>query len=58
VTLAELHLGVLLTDDPAIRARHLRTLPTVEARVEPLPNDAAVERTFAEIVAEARRQGK
>ncbi len=58
VTLAELHLGVLLADDPVVRARRLRTLSSVGARFEPLPIDAAVARTFAEIVAEARRQGK
>lgn len=58
VTLAELHLGVLLTEDPRIRAQRLRTVSSVEALFEPLPVDAAVARTFAEIVAEARRQGK
>jgi len=58
VTLAELHLGVLLADDPTIRARRLRTLSSVQARFEPVPIDAAVARTFAEIVAEARRQGR
>lgn len=58
VTLAELHLGVLLADDPQVRAQRLRTLSSVEELFEPLPVDAAVARTFAEIVAEARRQGK
>jgi predicted nucleic acid-binding protein len=58
VTLAELHLGVLMADDPAIRAQRLRTLASVEALFEPLPIDPAVARTFAELVAEARRQGK
>jgi predicted nucleic acid-binding protein len=58
VTLAELHLGVLLADDPTIRARRLRTLSSVQARFEPVPIDAAVARTFAEIVAEARREGR
>ena len=57
VTVAELHLGVLLADDPAIRARRLRTLSSTEALFEPLPIDPAVARTFAELVAEARRQG-
>lgn len=57
-TLAELHLGVLLTEDPHVRAQRLRTLSSVEALFEPLPVDAAVARTFAEIVAEARRQGR
>ncbi len=58
VTVAELHLGVLLAEDPRIRAQRLRTLSSVEALFEPLPVDAAVARTFAEIVAEARRQGR
>lgn len=58
VTIAELHLGVLVADDPAIRAQRLRTLSAVEAVFEPLPVDAAVARVFAELAAEARRQGK
>jgi len=58
VTLAELHLGVLLADDPTIRAQRLRTLSSVEGLFQPLPIDAAVARTFAEIVAEARRHGR
>ena len=55
VTLAELHLGVLLANGVATRARRLRTLTAVEAAFEPLPVDAQVARSFAEIVAEARR---
>ena len=58
VTLAELHLGVLMADDPGIRARRLGTLSSVEATFDPLPVDAEVARTFAAIVAEARRQGR
>ncbi|TMI87568.1 MAG: type II toxin-antitoxin system VapC family toxin [Bacillati bacterium ANGP1] len=58
VTLAELHLGVLMADDPTVRAQRLRTLSSVDALLEPLPIDAAVARAFAEIVSEARRQGK
>lgn len=58
VSLAELHLGVLLTEDPHVRAQRLRTLSSVEALFQPLPVDAAVARTFAELVAEARRQGR
>ena len=58
VTVAELHLGVLMADDPAIRARRLRTLSSMEALFEPLPIDSLVARTFAELVAEARRQGR
>lgn len=58
VTIAELHLGVLIADDPKIRAQRLRTLSSVQAVFEPLPIDPPVARTFAELVAEARRQGK
>lgn len=58
VTIAELHLGVLMADDPKIRALRLRTLSAVEATFEPLLIDATVARAFAELVAEARRQGK
>ena len=58
VTLAELHLGVLMAEDPAIRAQRLRTLSEVESLFEPLPIDAAVGRAFAELAAEARRQGR
>ncbi len=58
VTLAELHLGVLMADDLAIRTQRLRTLSAVEALFEPLPIDVAVARLFAELAAEARRQGR
>ena len=58
VTVAELHLGVLLADDSAVRTQRLRTLSVVEAVFEPLQIDAEVARTFAALVAEARRQGR
>jgi predicted nucleic acid-binding protein len=58
VTVAELHLGVLLAGDPAVREQRLRTLAAVEALFEPLPIDADVARTFAGLVAEARRLGR
>ncbi len=58
ITLAELHLGVLMADDPVVRAQRLRTLSSVEGLLEPLPIDAMVARAFAELVSEARRQGK
>ena len=58
VTVAELHLGVLMAGDPAIQAQRLRTLSAIESRFEPLPIDATVARMFSEIVAEARRQGR
>ncbi|MGH8012605.1 MAG: PIN domain-containing protein [Candidatus Binataceae bacterium] len=42
----------------AVRARRSRTLTVVQNAFEPLPIDAEVARTFAELVAEARRHGK
>ena len=58
ITIAELHLGVLMADAPDIRARRLRTLSSVEALFEPLPIDAGVAVVFAGLVAEARRKGR
>jgi predicted nucleic acid-binding protein len=58
VTIAELHLGVLMADDPDVRAQRLRTLSAVETAFEPLPIDVDVARVFAEVVAGARRQGR
>jgi predicted nucleic acid-binding protein len=57
ITVAELRLGVLLADDPSIRARRMRTLSAVEA-LEPLPVDDGAARAFAEIVADGRRRGR
>jgi len=42
----------------AVRARRLRTLTMVQNTFEPLPVDSEIARTFAELVAEARRHGK
>ncbi len=57
ITVAELRIGVLVADDPTIRAQRLRTLSEVEA-LEPVPVDAAAARAFAEIAADSRRRGK
>ena len=58
VTLAELHLGVLMAPTAPLRARRLRTLMAVQEAFEPLPIDAEVGRIFAELVAAARRKGQ
>lgn len=58
ITIAELQLGVLMANDPAIRAVRLRTLSSVEALFEPLPVDTEVARVFAQLVAAARREGR
>ena len=54
MTIAELHVGVLLARGQRVRAQRLRTLARVERAFEPLPVDDLVARAFAEIVAEAR----
>ena len=56
MTLAELHVGVLLAAGPKVRAQRLRTLGRVERTFDPVPVDDAVARAFAEIVADARRK--
>ena len=55
--MAELRIGVLLADDPSVRAQRMRTLSAVEA-LDPLPIDDAAARAFSEIVADSRRRGK
>ncbi len=47
-----------MTDDVAMRAQRLRTLATVQDQFEPLPIDSETARTFAGLVAEARRLGR
>jgi hypothetical protein len=44
VTVAELHLGVLMADRAAVRARRSRTLTSVQSIFEPLPIDSEVAR--------------
>ncbi len=58
VTLAELHVGVLLAEEPRIRSVRLRTLSKVERTFDALPVDGDVARNFAVLVAEARRKRK
>lgn len=58
LTLAELHLGVLLAPDPGVRAQRLKTLALVERSFDPIDVDEHVARAFAELVARARRKGR
>ncbi|HEV2126654.1 MAG TPA: PIN domain-containing protein [Chloroflexota bacterium] len=58
VTLAELHLGVLMADEPDVRAQRLRTLSSVQELFDPVSVDGPVAQAFAVIVAEARRDGR
>ncbi len=58
ITVGELRLGVLMTEDPADRARRLATVIEVERALEVIPVDEKVVREFARLVAEARRAGR
>lgn len=58
VTVAELQLGILMTDDPGVRAVRVRTLASLEALFQPLPVDRVVAGLYAELTAVARRQGR
>lgn len=57
VTVAELRVGVLVAEEPDVRAQRMRTLSEVE-RIDALPVDDDVGRAFAEIVAAARQDGR
>jgi len=58
ITVGELRLGVLMSDDPDDRARRLATVTDVEREFEVIPIDERVVREFARLVAAARRAGR
>ena len=58
VTLAELSVGPLVTDDPRERAARQTRLQETEAAFDPLPFDAAAARTFGRVAASIRRSGR
>lgn len=58
VTLAELAVGPLVTDDAAERARRQAHLQQAEADFVPLPFDASAARAFGEVAALLRRSGR
>lgn len=58
ITLAELSVGPLVTDDTAERARRQRHLQRAEADFDPLPFDADSARAFGQVAASLRRQGR
>jgi tRNA(fMet)-specific endonuclease VapC len=58
ITLAELSVGPLVTDDDAERARRQRHLQRVEADFDPLPFDADAARAFGQVAASLRRAGR
>jgi hypothetical protein len=56
-SLAELHFGVQVADDPDERARRGLRLGVIESTFEPLPIDAAVAREWARLGAAVRTRG-
>ena len=58
VTLAELSVGPLLTDDETERSARLAHLQQAESDFEPLPFDAASARAFGRVAAALRKSGR
>ena len=58
ITLAELSVGPLVTQDEAERARRLAHVQQAEADFDPLPFDAAAARAFGQVAASLRRSGR
>jgi len=58
ITLAELSVGPLVTDDEAERARRLAQVQQAESDFDPLPFDAASARAFGRVASSLRRSGR
>jgi predicted nucleic acid-binding protein len=58
VTLAELSVGPLVTDDESERAARQARLQVTESSFDPLPFDASAARSFGRVAAELRRSGR
>jgi predicted nucleic acid-binding protein len=56
-SLAELHYGALVTDDPRVRAERVRRLALIEHLFTPLPVDDAVARSYGYLVSMMARAG-
>lgn len=50
-TIAELHFGVLVADDPAVRGERLRRLSVLQRRFDALPIDEAVAASYGQLAA-------
>jgi predicted nucleic acid-binding protein len=57
-SLAELHFGALVTDDPQIRAERLRRLSLIEHSFTPLAIDGDVARSYGHLTSVIARSGR
>jgi len=57
-SVAELHFGALVTDDPEVRAERLRRLTLIEHLYSPLPIDGAVARSYGHLATAVARSGR
>lgn len=57
-TLAELHFGVLVTRNPAVRAERLRRLSVLQRRFDALPVDEAVAASYGQLAAAVAATGR
>ncbi|WP_369130983.1 type II toxin-antitoxin system VapC family toxin [Modestobacter roseus] len=58
VTVAELHFGVLVTADPAVRAERLRRLSVLQRSFDALPVDDAVAASYGQLAAAVVAAGR
>lgn len=58
ITLAELSVGPLVTDDAGERERRMAQVQQAEADFEPIAFDAAAARAFGRVAASLRRSGR
>lgn len=58
ITLAELSVGPLVTDDDGERAARQAHLQQAESDFEPLPFDAAAARAFGQVASDLRKAGR
>ena len=58
VTLAELHFGVLVTNDPGVRAERLRRLTLLQRSFTALPVDDAVAASYGRLAAAVSAAGR
>ena len=57
-TLGELHFGVLVAKDEAVRAERLRRLGLIESAFDPIPVDDVVARSYGHLAATASAAGR